>query len=78
MNLYQCQEKAKDIGFDKAKFVAMFPCGPVQCQWLDAYFGFLKVNIEGLRDGFISVKQIDQEYPDLFCSEPFVTDDDKE
>lgn len=69
MNIYQCAEKAKDIGYDCAKFVALFPSGPKQCYWLDAYFGFL--NVEGL-DGFVTLQQIDDLYPNLFCSEPFV------
>ena len=25
MNLYQCEERAKEIGYNKAQFVAMFP-----------------------------------------------------
>ena len=72
MNLYQCESKAKEIGFDKAKFVAMFPCGPVECQWLDAYFGMFKADVDGLRDGFLMVSEIDKKYPNLLCSEPYV------
>lgn len=72
MNLYQCEEKAKQIGFDKARFVAVFPCGPVQCQWLDAYFGLFKADVDGLREGFLTTKQIDELYPDLYCTEPYV------
>lgn len=72
MNLYQCQNKAKDIGFDKAKFVAHFPCGPVVCQWLDAYFGMFKADFDGLRDGFLMVRQIDEKFPDLICDEPYL------
>ena len=76
MNLYQCEAeakaKAKDIGFDKAKFVALFPCGPVECQWLDAYMGILKINADGMRDGFVMTNQIDKQFPELYCSEPYV------
>lgn len=75
MNLYQCQEKAKDIGFDKAKFLAMFPAGPVECQWLDAYMGFIKIDADGLRDGFMMTKQIDEMFPDLVVTEPYVDND---
>ena len=50
MNLYQCQEWAKDTAFDSAKFIAAFPAGPRTCTWLDAYFGFFR--IDGLGDGF--------------------------
>ena len=72
MNLYQCEAKAKDIGFDTARFVAMFPCGAIPCIWVDAYMGLFKADVDGLRDGFLTTRQIDDEYPDLFCSEPYV------
>lgn len=72
MNLYQCEAKAKEIGFDKAKFVALFPCGPVECQWLDAYMGMFIADVDGLHDGFLMTGQVDKEYPDLYCSEPYV------
>ena len=72
MNINQCEKKAQEIGYDRAKFVAVFPRGPVECQWLDAYMGILQVNVDGLRDRFIMTSQIDEEYPDLYCSEPFV------
>ncbi len=70
MNLYQCQEKAKDVGFDSSEFYAMFPCGPVRCKWIDAYMGFLKIYMKGMNDGFLMVKDIDEKYPDLKCSNP--------
>lgn len=78
MNLYQCEQKAKEIGFDKAKFLALFPCGPVECQWLDAYMGIFKADVDGLRDVFLMTKQVDKEYPDLYCSEPYVSQDDED
>lgn len=72
MNLKQCEAKAKEIGFDKAKFVALFPCGLVECQWLDAYMGMFKADVDGLRDGFLMTAQIEDKYPDLLCSEPYI------
>lgn len=72
MNLYQCQEKAKDIGYDSAKFVAIFPSGPIECQWLDAYMGLLKVDADGLRDSFVMARNIDEMFPDLKVSEPYI------
>jgi len=72
MNLYQCQEKAKDVGFDKAVFFAEFPSGLLECQWLDAYMGLFKIDAEGMRDGFVTVKQIDEQFPKLECTEPYV------
>lgn len=71
MNIHQCEAKAQQIGFDRARFIAVFPVGPVQCQWLDAYMGILKVDADGLRDGFLTTNQIDREFPDLVCSEPW-------
>ncbi len=72
MNIFQCEEKAKEIGFDKAKFLAIFPCGPVNCKWLDAYMGLIILDKDGMRDGFVTTRQLDQEYPNLFCSEPYI------
>jgi len=72
MNIYQCQKKAKDIGFDKAKFCALFPSGPKNCKWLDAYMGLIQVDTDGLRDRFLTVDQIDDMFPNLFVSEPFI------
>ena len=72
MTLHQCETKAQEIGYDTAKFTALFPCGPVSCQWLDAYMGMFKADVDGLRDGFLLTAQIEKEYPDLFCSDPWV------
>lgn len=72
MNLSQCEAKAQKIGFDKAKFVAMFPCGPVECQWLDAYMGLFKADVDGLRDGFLMTKDIEEQFPDLSCTDPCI------
>lgn len=77
MNLYQCQEKAKDIGFDKARFFAMFPRGLVLCIWLDAYMGLFTMDIEGMDNGFVTVKQIDEQYPDLECSDLWIEEEDE-
>jgi hypothetical protein len=65
MNLYQCQKYAEKNGFDSVEFTAVFPSGPKKCQWLDAYFGLFKV--EGLGDGFVTTKEIDEMFPDLTC-----------
>lgn len=75
MNIYQCQNKAKDIGFDKAKFLASFPAGVKQCRWVDAYFGFFQIDADGLRDGFVTVDQIDKAYPNLIVTEPYLDEE---
>lgn len=63
-NLHQEQRRAKSAGFDKAKFLALFPSGPRQCTWLDAYMGLFR--IDGL-EGFVAVNSIDAQLPDLQC-----------
>lgn len=66
MNLYQCQKYAEKNGFDSIKFKAFFPSGEKECCWVDAYFGFFK--IEGVTDNsFVTVSQIDAMFPDLIC-----------
>jgi len=34
--------------------------------------GILKIDVDGLKDGIIMTKQIDEQFPDLECSEPFI------
>lgn len=66
MNLYQCEAKAQDNGYDSMKFIAMFPSGPTKCQWFDAYFGLFKIDDH---EGFVTTKQIDERFPELVCIE---------
>lgn len=72
MNLRECEEKAQEIGFDSAKFVAIFPCGPIECKWLDAYMGLFTADKDGLRDGFLMTHDIMKQFPGLYCSDPWV------
>lgn len=73
MQLRQCQDKAKKIGYDKAKFTAFFPNGPVECQWVDAYMGVFKMNHTALpKDTFVLVSDVDRYYQDLIVTEPWV------
>ena len=72
MNLYQCEAKAQEIGFDKANFLAIFPRGPVNCRWIDAYMGLFEIDLDGMRGSFVTTKQIDELYPNLVCLEPWV------
>lgn len=72
MNLIECERVAKDIGFNKAKFTAIFPVGVIECQWVDAYMGLFKIDFDGLRDGFVTVKQINRDYPYLVCTTPYI------
>ena len=67
MNLYQCQKHAERNGFDSDTFVAHFPTGAKECQWLDAYFGMFKIK-DLASDGFVTVSQIDDMFPTLECT----------
>lgn len=42
MNIYQCEKKAQEIGFDKARFVALFPCGPMSANGLMLTWAYLR------------------------------------
>lgn len=63
MNILQCQELAKDVGFDSATFDLCGPSGCLKAKWLDAYFGFFQ--IEG-QEGFMTVQSF-QFNPDIYC-----------
>lgn len=75
MNLYQCQEEAKSVGYDRAIFFALFPVGIIKCQWLDAYMGLFKINHPEMDSGFVMVKQIDEMFPDLEVTAPILEED---
>ena len=73
MNLYQCEEAARDLDFEGAKFIALFPGGVFECQWLDAYIGIFKINnVKELEGKFFTTREVDKQYPDLYCSEPYL------
>lgn len=63
MNILQCQEAAKQLGFDSAEFYLCGPRGRVKCKWLDAYFGMFMV--DGAT-GFNMASQF-QFAPDVWC-----------
>ena len=63
MNILQCKEMAKDIGFDSTTFDLCGPIGRKKAKWLDAYFGIFE--IEGV-DGFLMASQF-QYSPDVWC-----------
>lgn len=63
MSILQCQEAAKELGFDSAEFDLCGPKGRLKCKWLDAYFGFFQVEGAG---GFNTASQF-QFAPDVWC-----------
>ena len=68
MNLYRCQEKAKEMGFNSTIFYVEFPAGKVKCRWFDAYMGLLGVDFEGLSDNVLTVRKLNKMFPNLICS----------
>lgn len=71
MSIQQCQELAKDIGFDSATFNLCGPTGKIACRWLDAYFGMFVT--ENDPDHFMMVSQI-QFIPDIYCTDLMPTE----
>ena len=67
ISLVECERLAQDKGFDSMRFIAMFPNGPKNCQWIDAYFGFFK--IDGVTDdkSFVTTIQIQDAVGRVMC-----------
>lgn len=62
LTIHQCQNLAKDIGFDGATFDLCGPKGKKPAKWLDAYMGLFQ--IVG-HEGFMMVRDI--EFSNLWC-----------
>ena len=43
MSIVECEDRAKDEGFDTATFDVVGPNGRVKAKWLDAYMGMFTV-----------------------------------
>lgn len=54
MSLVECEDRAKDEGFDTATFEVVGPNGRMKAKWLDAYMGLFTV--EG-QTGFMTVNE---------------------
>lgn len=63
LTINQCQELAKDVGYDKATFDLVGPKGRKPCKWLDAYMGMFQIDGD---KGFVMVHQL-QFVSDLWC-----------
>ena len=55
MSIIECEDKAKDEGYNCATFDLVSPAGVLQCRWLDAYMGIFQV--EGQK-GFVTVGDV--------------------
>ncbi len=67
IKIHECQRVAQDSGFDSMKFM-LFANGNVKpCRWIDAYFGFFVIDLEGEDDGFITTNQLEGIAPDAQC-----------
>lgn len=60
ISLVECERKAQRGDPAWTKFIAILPSGPRNCQWLDAHFGFLRV--EGVTDekSFVTTDQLQE------------------
>ena len=67
MNIYECQKLAQEKGFDSMEFLCHLPVGMVNCKWLDAYMGLIMVDFDGLRDGFITTRDLVSIAPNAVC-----------
>lgn len=65
MTINQCEELAKDIGFDKATFDIVGPLGRIKCKWLDAYYGMFEM-IDPKEEGFVLTSQV-MFIPNIHC-----------
>lgn len=55
MRIYELQEYAKKNGFKTGHFLCICEKGVFEFQWVDAYYGFIKM-IQPEHDGMIMVK----------------------
>lgn len=55
MSLIECEDLAKDEGFNTTTFILVGPGGEKKCRWLDAYFGLFTMEGE---EGFVSVRDV--------------------
>ena len=66
ISILQCQEIAKNFGYDSVSFNLCGPSGKKPCKWIDAYLGmFCTKDDEG---HFMMVKQF-QFIPDVWCED---------
>lgn len=65
MDIYRCQKKAQDEGFETATFDLVCPAGVKKCKWLDAYLGLFQ--IVGV-EGFLHVRDAENYYCENFQS----------
>lgn len=63
VSILQCEELAKDHGYNSMTFDIVGPSGSLQCKWLDAYMGMFQ--IIG-KDGFLMTRDF-QYAPDIYC-----------
>lgn len=43
MNIWQLEEFAKENGYNSGRFICINEKGVFEFQWLDAYYGFVKI-----------------------------------
>jgi len=59
MNIYSLQKYAQDKGHNTGRFLCVNDKGIFEMQWLDAYYGLVKLlQPEQKEDGFITIRQL--------------------
>jgi len=72
LSILQCEELAKEIGYNKMVFDLVGPNGKLKCRWLEAHFGmFMIIEPEQESDGFIMSRQIMFD-PNLYCENAMI------
>ena len=66
MTIRQCQQQAREMIVGNS-FEAAFPIGTRNCEWIDAWMGFVRIEHEGLEESLISVDQIKSLFHGLEC-----------
>lgn len=74
IGLRDCEALACDHGGSGLKFLAFFPAGPMECQWLDPYLGLFTI-AGATGDGFTTTADIAREFPGLMCVPTFAWSD---
>lgn len=74
LSIDECENYAKDHGFNSVKFMLFCNGRIIMCTWLDAYFGLFQIDSEQ-DNTFISTRQLKEADPEAKC---MIVNDGKE
>jgi hypothetical protein len=75
LSILQCEELAKEIGFDKMSFDLVGPKGKLKCKWLDAYFGMFKIIEPGKESDRFMMSRDLMYAPGIYCENAMIEED---